>query len=164
MYIIESFSLISLLKFDLFRILSKITIHIMKKNQSQSRFWYANKRVYFINFILQWNVIQRYYIIEVLLKSWNWYITDWSVNKNVSILSIYQGNKSKYSKKYVYTYRKSLEDNPAFHARSKQDKKKKLNKYKFNAILIKPRVSFNWKIATVPCLNFTYPFSIKKFR
>lgn len=79
------------------------------------------------------------------------------------LFSVYQGNKSKYSKK-VYTYRKSLEDNPAFHARSKQDKKKKLNKYKFNAILIKPRVSFNWKIATVPCLNFTYPFSIKKFR
>lgn len=49
MYRTESFSL----KFDHFRILSKITIYIMKKNQSQSRFWYANKRVYFINFILQ---------------------------------------------------------------------------------------------------------------
>lgn len=56
MYRTESFSLIFLLKFDLFRILSKIT-NYEEKPQSQSRFWHvnirANKRVYFIIFILQ---------------------------------------------------------------------------------------------------------------
>lgn len=120
MYKTKSFLLISLLKFDLFRILSKIT---MKKNQSQSQCWYANKRIYFITFILQWNVIQWYYwnFIEILKLICNRLISkqECFIRYNL-LLSIYLTNKSKYPKKSTWIYHKSLEDNPAFHARSKQ--------------------------------------------
>lgn len=127
MYKTKSFLLISLLKFGLFRILSKITNYTMKKNQSQSQCWYANiranKRIYFITFILQWNVIQWYYwnFIEILKLIYNRLISkqECFIRYNL-LLCIYLTNKSKYPKKSTWIYHKSLEDNPAFHARSKQ--------------------------------------------
>lgn len=106
MYKTKSFLLISLLKFGLFKILSKITNYTMKKNQSQSQCWYANiranKRIYFITFILQWNVIQWYYwnFIEILKLIYNRLISkqECFIRYNL-LLSIYLTNKSKYPKK-----------------------------------------------------------------